>query len=244
GSVNSAVLNTVGSAGYTHTIHWTIDTLDWKGISKDEVTNRVMSNIVPGSIILMHTGAGASGTPDALPTIISQLNSRGYQFVTVSEILNLTPSSGRTYTVKPGDTLYRIALNNQVKVSELASVNHLSNPSFIQVGQVLVIPSKVDNSSKTYTVMPGDTLYRIALRFQTTVSKLVSVNQLANPSLIKVGQVLLLPGSSASTYTVQPGDTLYSIARRYGTTVQKIADANQISNPSVIRAGTKLVIPT
>ncbi|ARI78611.1 LysM peptidoglycan-binding domain-containing protein [Halobacillus mangrovi] len=242
GSVNKAVLNTVGSVGYTKTIHWTIDTLDWKGLSKTDVTNRVMNNIVPGAIILMHTGVGASGTPSALPDIIRGLQSKGYQFVTVSEILN-PPTTSRTHRVKSGETLYRIALNYNVTVDELVRTNGLSDASYIRAGQALIIPGKA-SLSNTYMVKPGDTLYSISLRYETTVDQLALVNELNNPGLIRAGQILIIPSSSKITYTVQAGDTLYSIARKYGATVQTLADANQISNPGRIFPGDKLVIPT
>ncbi|SDZ86693.1 Peptidoglycan/xylan/chitin deacetylase, PgdA/CDA1 family [Thalassobacillus cyri] len=117
GSANAAVLTAAGNAGYTYTIHWNIDTLDWKGLSKTEVYRRVVDNIVPGSIVLMHTGAGASGTPDALPDMIRSLKAKGYRFVTVSEILNLPAVKGETvHVVRAGDTLYSIARRYGVTV--------------------------------------------------------------------------------------------------------------------------------
>ncbi|WP_246108441.1 polysaccharide deacetylase family protein [Salisediminibacterium halotolerans] len=114
GVSNNSVLAGVGAAGYTHTIQWNIDTVDWKGVSKTQIVNKVVNNITPGSIVLMHTGAGASGTPAVLPEMVKKLKAKGYKFVTVSELLNLKPSSAPaekppatssgTYTVKTGDT--------------------------------------------------------------------------------------------------------------------------------------------
>ncbi|MFG6150077.1 LysM peptidoglycan-binding domain-containing protein [Halobacillus sp. B23F22_1] len=245
GSVNSTVLTEVGNAGYTHTIHWNIDTVDWKGNSAADVRSRVLNNIVPGSIILMHTGAGASGTPEALPGIITSLKAQGYQFVMVSDLISGKPSaSSRTYIVKAGDTLYSIALRYNTSVSKLVSDNQLSNANVIRIGQALKISGQTPASPpKIYTVKAGDTLYNIARSNQTTVTELVSINQLQNPSLIRIGQVLVLPGPPVTTYVVKAGDTLYSIALRYGTTVQKFATANNLSNPSLIRVGQQLTIP-
>jgi LysM repeat protein len=117
----------------------------------------------------------------------------------------------------------------------------------------------------TYVVQAGDTLYGIALRFQTTVGALLAQNGLTG-SLIFPGQVLVIPGGHsagaaapantpapvappagpASTahgvYVVQRGDTLYGIALRYGTTVAAIQAANQIYG-SLIFVGQTLVIP-
>ncbi len=119
----------------------------------------------------------------------------------------------------------------------------------------------------TYTVQGGDTLYRIALRNNTTVSELRTANQLSG-DLIQPGQVLQIPNcgvDSASapvegvtpdasvdsgvlpaggeTYTVQPGDTLFTIAQRFGTTISAITAANNLANPNQLSVGQELIIP-
>lgn len=196
GSVNSAVLSGVGNAGYSHTIHWNIDTADWKGLSSKTIMDKVVNNIVPGSIVLMHTGAGASGTPGALPGMISKLKAKGYSFVTVSQLLNLKqPSSGITYKVKAGDTLYSIARKYKVSVTSLAKANNITNYNLIKVGQVLVIPkaSAPPVQSVKYTVKAGDTLYSIARRHHTTVAKIAAANKIASPYVLQAGQVLTIP---------------------------------------------------
>ncbi|WP_147805221.1 LysM peptidoglycan-binding domain-containing protein [Alkalicoccus halolimnae] len=197
GYTNAAVLSAVGNAGYTHTLHWNIDTIDWRGLSKTEVTNKVVNNIVPGSIVLMHTGAGAPGTPAALPDIIKKLKAKGYKFVTVSEMLKLQPSqsSGKTYTVKAGDTLSSIAAKNKTTVAKLAALNNIKNVNVLKVGQKLKLSGtaaapSAPSAGTTYTVKAGDTLYSIAAKYKTTVSRLVSVNKLSNPNKISVGQKL------------------------------------------------------
>jgi len=65
-------------------------------------------------IILMHVGEGATGTPGSLQSMITQLKAKGYQFVTISQMLIIRTTSGPTthanqYVVKKGDTLYSIA---------------------------------------------------------------------------------------------------------------------------------------
>ncbi len=244
GAVNSAVLSAAGSAGFTHTIQWNIDTLDWKGTSSTAITNKVMDHIVPGSIILMHTGEGASGTPGALPTMISKLKAKGYQFVTVRDLL-FAQSTGDAYVVQPGDTLYRIAKKYGMTVQQLAELNHLADPSYIRAGQVLVI-SKPSSSIHTYTVKSGDTLYSLARKYGVSVSAIVSANHLANASYITVGQVLVIPDQAEphfTAYAVKAGDTLYSIARRYNTSVSKLVQVNHLSNPDFLLIGTILKIP-
>lgn len=254
GATNATVLKGVGDAGYTHTIQWNIDTIDWKGLSSTEITNKVVNNIVPGSIVLMHTGAGAPGTPVALPGMISKLKAKGYKFVTVSELLKLPPTGGTTYTVKAGDTLYSIAKKYNVTVAALAKANNITNYNLIRVGQVLVIPGTTaptppPATTVKYTVKAGDTLYSIASKYNTTVAAIASANKITNINLISVGQVLIIPVKQAPPpvttvkYTVKAGDTLYSIARRYNVTVAALAKANNITNYNLIRVGQVLVIP-
>ena len=139
GAYNTLVLQTVGSIGYTKTIKWNIDTIDWDGRSAYRIYSKVLNNIVPGSIVLMHVGAGAKYTPTALPTMIKGLKAKGYRFVTIPQLLNMTATL-ITYTVKAGDTLYAIATKYGVTVQQIADANHITNVNLIYVGQVLVIP--------------------------------------------------------------------------------------------------------
>ena len=267
GSYNSTVLQTVGNAGYTYTFQWTIDSLDWTGNSATDIYNRVINNIVPGAIVLMHTGYGANGTTAALPNIINQLRAMGYSFVTLSQLMNTTSTpgtgTGTSYTVKAGDTLYAIALRYGVTVQAIVNANGLTNANLIRVGQVLTIPGTGTPTTPTtpttgtsYTVKAGDTLYAIALRYGVTVQTIINANGITNANLIRVGQVLTIPGTSTPTtptppttpttgtsYTVKAGDTLYAIALRYGVTVQQIVTANNITNANLISIGQVLTIP-
>jgi peptidoglycan-N-acetylglucosamine deacetylase len=98
-----------------------------------------------------------------------------------------------------------------------------------------------------YTVRWGDTLYRIAVRYGTTVYSLMKLNGLTDPNKIIAGQTICVkPGGSIPfgfLYTVKAGDTLYSIARRYGWSVWYLASVNHISNPNYIKIGQVLLIP-
>lgn len=130
----------MGDAGYGHTIMWTIDTVDWQGVSSTAIRDKVLANASAGSIVLMHVGGGATGTPDALPGMISGLRTAGYRFVTISQLLGASPTGQTTYVVKPGDTLYKIAARYGVTVSAIVAANNIANPNLILVGQVLIIP--------------------------------------------------------------------------------------------------------
>ncbi|MDU2288489.1 MAG: LysM peptidoglycan-binding domain-containing protein [Clostridium celatum] len=163
------------------------------------------------------------------------------------------------YVVQAGNTLSGIAARFGTTVQALAQLNNIANPNLIYVGQVLKIygNNKIqrgnNNFSTTYIVQSGDTLSGIALRFGTTVQELVQLNNIANPNLIYVGEVLKLPVSNSvktgaspkqyqTTYIVQSGDTLSGIAARFGTTVQYLARINGIVNPNLIYVGQVLKI--
>lgn len=177
-----------------------------------------------------------------------------------------------TYTVQPGDTLYKIAQKFGTSVDTLSKLNSIKDPDLIYPGQTLLIPVPTPSPSPTptptptpspspsptpiptinYTVLPGDTLFKIAQKFNTTVGTLVSLNNITDPNLIIAGQVLLVPApaptptptpSPTITYTVQSGDTLFQIAREYGTTVDVLAKLNNITDPNLIYPGQTILIP-
>lgn len=155
---------------------------------------------------------------------------------------NVVPS-GNSYTVKSGDTLGAIAQAYGTTVNALASHNNISNPSLIRVGQVVNIPTS--STTQRYTVKSGDTLSAIAEDYGTTADAIAKLNNIKNPDLISVGQVLNIRGNSketVTTYKIKSGDTLSEIAQRHGTTVNAIASANGISNPNLISVGQTLRI--
>jgi LysM repeat protein len=119
-------------------------------------------------------------------------------------------------------------------------------------------PIVYNRAMATYTVRRGDTLFSIAQRFRTTVDALARLNRIPNPNLIRVGQVLRLPGGSPippparrpapppvalRRYTVQRGDTLFAIARRFGTSVGALVWLNRIADPNRIAVGQVLQLP-
>ena len=167
------------------------------------------------------------------------------------------------YTVQAGDTLSSIAQKYGTTVHEIAVINSITNPNLIYVGQVLKIYPGNRSIKKrrkifttTYIVQSGDTLTSIAIRFDTTVQAIVDLNDLENPNLIYVGEILKIPTDSRgniavpstrqymTTYIVQNGDTLSSIAQKFDTTVQSIVSINNISNPNLIYTGEILKIRT
>lgn len=93
-----------------------------------------------------------------------------------------------------------------------------------------------------YTVQKGDTLYSIAKKYNTTVDKIMRMNNLST-NMLSVGQKLVIPESvGLNTYIVKSGDTLYSIARMHNTTVSAIKIANNLTS-DILSIGQELIIP-
>ena len=118
----------------------------------------------------------------------------------VSSTSQATSTSG-TYTVKAGDTLYRIAHNHGISLRTLLSVNGLSETSTIRPGQQLVVSGSaqatasysstqaVSSGSQTHTVKAGEGLWRIARTYGLSLEQLKALNGLTS-NVIRVGQVL------------------------------------------------------
>ena len=111
-----------------------------------------------------------------------------------------------TYTVKKGDTLWDIAINNGTTVDQLMQDNNLTS-SLIFPGDKLTYNTTVAQVAQAkeqgyYTVVLGDTLGKVANRFGVTVDELVKLNNLSDPNLIYVGTVLKVDGNAAKTAEV------------------------------------------
>lgn len=141
------------------------------------------------------------------------------------------------YVVKKGDSLWSIAKKYNMTVDELKSINNLKS-NLLSISQRLKIKESNDNQN-IYIVKKGDTLYKIANMYGTTVDNLKALNNLKNNN-ISIGQKLIVP-SKNKIYIVQKGDSLWSIARKYDTTVDSIKRNNNLST-NVLQIGQKLKI--
>ncbi len=160
------------------------------------------------------------------------------------------------YTVKKGDSLYKIAKDNNISIDTLIKDNNLSSNN-LSIGQNLKIRvneeeilecfgedyTPPDNESNlTYIVKKGDNLYSIANKYNTSVDNIKKINNLKTNNL-SIGQVLKIPISSSTNniYVVQKGDSLYSIARKFNTTVDNIKRKNNLSS-NILMIGQRLNI--
>jgi LysM repeat protein len=203
------------------------------------------------------------------------------------------------YIVKPGDTLYRIAIQHSVPLTQLAAVNNIYNVNYIRVSQVLTIPGDhpaiqisapmwdadvpspltVSGQSDTFEgnvqIRVYDSAYRVVGtgtatggangtygNFSANITYTVPFTQtgivevyfrsakdgsVMGQADVRVRLTTATPGTQPprppTTYVVQPGDNLYRLALRFNTTIWAIAYANNIANVNLIYIGQKLVIP-
>lgn len=130
-----------------------------------------------------------SGNRVLLAGINSWINKADVEIISVSSAPAQAPATG-TYTVQSGDTLSGIAAKFGTSYQALASLNGLSNPNLIYVGQVLRVNGSTNTGSVYYTVRAGDNLSAIASRYGTSYQSIAALNGLANPNLIYAGQTL------------------------------------------------------
>ena len=182
---------------------------------------------------------------------LKSLNGLSSNNLMVGQILEVPSSSSdvSTYTVKAGDSLWKIANMYGLTVAELKDLNGLTSDN-LSVGQVLKVNNSSNNSSgNTYTVKSGDSLWSIANKYETTVNTLKSLNNLTS-DVLNVGQVLLIPNESSngssnnsSTYTVKAGDSLWNIANKYGITVDELKNLNGLTS-NILNIGQVLKVPS
>ncbi len=154
-------------------------------------------------VIPVRLTAPATSTPSATPNVPQPTTAP-----TSIPPTQAPPATTTSYVVQPGDTLGGIALRFNTTIGTIAQLNGITNPNSIFWGQRLVIPSSgnppppptqsasstvTPAPARTYVVQPGDTLYRIALRFGISINQIIQANNITNPNRVFVGQVLVIP---------------------------------------------------
>ncbi|MFP4069530.1 MAG: LysM peptidoglycan-binding domain-containing protein [Opitutales bacterium] len=193
--------------------------------------------------------------------------------------VDVAGESFETHTVEKGDSLWKISKRYGVSLDELYAANDMNKNSVLRVGQQIRIPVEggtasvrsgdadayqptgYTGSTETYTVRAGDTLSRIANRFDTTVRAIQAANDKSS-DMIRVGEELTIPVSgersrggdedaSSSpdrssgdhrTHTVKSGEYPATIARRYGMTTNELLALNGITDPRSLQVGQKLKV--
>lgn len=153
------------------------------------------------------------------------------------------PSQYIVYTVKKGDNLYLIAKAYGISLEDLINFNEKGN-TFLQIGEQLLIPkpNEVNTSDISYVVKPGDTLYNIAKRYNTSVDELKATNNLTT-NLLKIGETLIIPNTkNYQAYVVRTNDTLDSISDSFNISKEEILRINNLLTDD-ISVGQIILIP-
>ena len=138
-------------------------------------------------------------------------------------------------------------------ISSYVDRDKFTNEVFLDdTSEVPDVPTDKPDENEGYTTITiryGDTLSELAIEYNTTVERLVELNNIANPNLIYAGDTLIVPTGDPSSnitqiYVVQYGDTLSEIAQEYGTTVATLASINNIQNVNLIYVGQIIKIPS
>jgi len=188
---------------------------------------------------------------------LKTLNNLTSNILNVGQLLKIPSATNTpdTYTVQKGDSLYSISNKFGITIDELKQTNNLTSNT-LSVGQVLKIPTittqpEQEQTVITYQVQSGDSLYKIANKYNTTVDAIKQLNNLDN-NLLSIGQTLKIPTTqdieeipteNYFNYNVISGDSLYSIARKFDTTVDAIKQLNNLTS-NLLSIGQTLKIPT
>lgn len=159
-----------------------------------------------------------------------------------------------TYKVQRGDTLYSIAAQSKMSLSDLAELNQISSNSGVYVGQSIKVPAG-STVPETYVVQSGDSLSAIASKYNLSQDNLANLNGIGRNANVRVGQRLKLTGEVAevekeSTITtaekdihvVKSGETLGSIAKKYHLQLSYLAALNELSSNASLRVGQRLKV--
>ncbi|WP_300154946.1 DUF459 domain-containing protein [Solidesulfovibrio sp.] len=190
-----------------------------------------------------------------------------------------TPAaSGGAYVVADGDTLWSVAKRLGVSPDALAAVNPGIDARRMSIGQTLALPAgttfvaeakaepaktapaaqpaPAPRAAGVHVVAEGDNFWNVARRYDVTVAALTAANPSADPTRLRIGQELALPGEKAGQasavaaapavdqrYVVADGDNLWSIAHRLGIDVDRLTRANAAVDPHKLRPGQVLNLP-
>lgn len=158
----------------------------------------------------------------------------------------ITVNDQDTYTVKKGDTLYSISKNQNIPIDTIIKLNNLTS-SNLEIGQQLKLKSDSNNSSNKnqYMVQRGDTLYSLALKYNTTVDKLRKLNNL-NTNTLTIGQILVLPIETDideyDIYVVKKGDSLWSISRKFNIDINDLIELNNLKDLT-LQVNQSILVP-
>ena len=241
----------------------------WTGLSIDQIYN-------------YNPGLKRWATPESLPYIMLLPEEVIDSFNDNLSKQDQRPKISWTrYKIKQGDSLSLIAQNYNTTIGQIMGVNELDN-DVIRADKYLIVPlaqksenyyslsdnqrekSRLNiqkNSEKIiYTVVAGDSLWKISIKFGTTINNLVRWNQISPSGSLSIGKELVILSDNKNKtelakitntgidinrdifYTVKEGDNLSRIAQKYNVKIAEIRSWNDLNEEYILQPGDKLTI--
>ncbi len=209
-------------------------------------------------------------TATAIPVITSEGAPAAASTPAASPTLTRTPAPPTetstptyiTHLIEAGEAPLIIAAAYNVAVDEVLTLNQISDPTTLQIGQELVIPITVTPTPATpsptpsptpkpviHTVESGDTLSGLGTQYQVNAAIIKLANELVGSQNLHIGQQLVIPVSHISPdipvqiHTVAGGDTFDRLAFLYGSTIEDVMAANPNVEPTALRIGQQVIVP-
>ena len=219
-------------------------------ISEDDRANKILnaygnnSKVVALSNMLGNTGSGAEiiyalrNNSNLASSLAENLDDAGLTVSKYYQRRSENDTSKDYYNIQKDTGLIETIIVNYGNINNINEATNIKN-EWEDYAEAVVkslanytnVPYyKEGESQEIYTVKKGDSLWKIANKYNTTVEKLKSANNLKTNTL-SVGQKLVIPSISVSdTYIVQKGDSLWSIANKFNMTVSELKNLNNLTN--------------
>ena len=159
--------------------------------------------------------------------------------VTPAESAPAATSTNKTYMVRAGDTMTRIASSLGVAIPDLEKINGMTEKSVIQVGQILKVPEKVITQAAAGVATGVGNVAESVTKLPGAVSSVVSGVASTNSNAVAADTA----SGPMTEYTVVKGDSPYKIAKKFKITPDELMKANGITDPKKIQIGQQLKIP-
>ena len=175
------------------------------------------------------------------------------------------PQGSFPYTIKSGDTLFKLAQRYNTTVEAITKINPGINPNNLRVGQIICIPGTAPGPTPPptpscpngflHTIRPGDTLFGlscISQQFGVSVEEIMRANPGIDPNRLQIGQTICIPRPLTPTppcpngflYTIRPGDNYFSLSQQFGISVDSLIRANPGVDPDRLQIGQIICIPS
>lgn len=159
----------------------------------------------------------------------------------INKVITKIPENTVVRILRKDSSWYRVLLDS-------------GEQAYVSENDLIVVEQNQEQGIK-YIVANGDTLWKIAQKYNVTIDQLIQANNLDFNNYIYPGQILTIPVSNSTTnpndgkenmtvYIVESGNTLWKIANKYGITIQDLVNVNNLDPNQYLYIGQKLFIPT